>query len=93
MVAYDPYVTSEEARVLGVDLMSLEDLYASWEVVSLHAPLLPETEGMILGSHLASMKRNAALINTSRGAVVRGRDGRGSGGAARPVGCPRRHEP
>ena len=71
MVAYDPYVTSEEARVLGVDLMSLEDLYASWEVVSLHAPLLPETEGMILGSHLASMKRNAALINTSRGAVVR----------------------
>jgi phosphoglycerate dehydrogenase-like enzyme len=71
VVAYDPYVTSEEARVLGVDLMSLEDLFAASEVVSLHAPLLPETEGMILGSHLASMKRNAALINTSRGAVVR----------------------
>ncbi|HSK82204.1 MAG TPA: NAD(P)-dependent oxidoreductase [Rubrobacter sp.] len=71
VAAYDPYVTSEEARVLGVDLMSLEDLFASSEVVSLHAPLLPETEGMILGSHLASMKWNAALINTSRGAVVR----------------------
>jgi phosphoglycerate dehydrogenase-like enzyme len=71
VVAYDPYVTSEEARVLGVDLISLEDLFASSEVVSLHAPWLPETEGMILGSHLASMKRNATLINTSRGAVVR----------------------
>jgi phosphoglycerate dehydrogenase-like enzyme len=71
VVAYDPYVTSEEARVLGVDLISLEDLFASAEVVSLHAPWLPETEGMILGSHLASMKRNATLINTSRGAVVR----------------------
>jgi phosphoglycerate dehydrogenase-like enzyme len=71
VVAYDPYVTPEEARVLGVDLMSLEDLFASSEVVSLHAPLLPETEGIILGSHLASMKRNATLINTSRGAVVR----------------------
>jgi phosphoglycerate dehydrogenase-like enzyme len=71
VAAYDPYVTSEEARVLGVDLMPLEDLFASSEVVSLHAPLLPETEGMILGSHLASMKWNAALINTSRGAVVR----------------------
>ena len=71
VVAYDPYVTSEEACVLGVDLVSLEDLFASSEVVSLHAPWLPETEGMILGSHLASMKRNAILINTSRGAVVR----------------------
>jgi phosphoglycerate dehydrogenase-like enzyme len=71
VVAYDPYVTPEGARVLGVDLMSLEDLFASSEVVSLHAPLLSETEGMIQGSHLASMKRNATLINTSRGAVVR----------------------
>jgi len=71
VVAYDPYVTFEEAHVLGVDLMSLEDLFVSSEVVSLHAPLLPETEGMILGSHVASMKRNATLINTSRGAVVR----------------------
>jgi phosphoglycerate dehydrogenase-like enzyme len=71
VVAYDPYVSSEEARVLGVDLMSLEDLFASSDVVSLHAPWLPETEGMILGSHVASMKRNATLINTSRGAVIR----------------------
>ena len=71
VLAYDPYVTPEEARVLGVDLMPLEDLFASSEVVSLHTPLLPETEGMIRGSHLASMKRNATLINTSRGAVVR----------------------
>ena len=71
VVAYDPFVTPEEAHVLGVDLMSLEDLFASSDVVSLHVPLLPGTEGMILGSHLASMKRNATLINTSRGAVVR----------------------
>jgi phosphoglycerate dehydrogenase-like enzyme len=71
VVAYDPYVTPEEARDLGADLMSLEDLFASSDVVSLHAPLLPETEGMIQGFHLASMKRNATLINTSRGAVVR----------------------
>ena len=71
VVAYDPYVTPEEAHDLGVDLMSLEDLFESSEVVSLHSPWLPETEDMILGSHLASMKRNATLINTSRGAVVR----------------------
>jgi phosphoglycerate dehydrogenase-like enzyme len=71
LVVYDPYVTPEEVRSLDVDLMSLEDLFESSDVVSLHTPWLPETEGMILGSHLASMKRNATLINTSRGAVVR----------------------
>jgi phosphoglycerate dehydrogenase-like enzyme len=70
VVAYDPFVTSEEARTLDVDLVSLEDLFESSDVVSLHTPWLPETEGMILGSHLASMKGNATLINTSRGAVV-----------------------
>jgi phosphoglycerate dehydrogenase-like enzyme len=71
VVAYDPYVTPEEAHVLGVDLMSLQDVFTSSDVVSLHTPWLRETEGMILGSHVASMKRNATLINTSRGAVVR----------------------
>ncbi len=71
VVAYDPYLTSEEACVLGVDLMSLEELFESSDVVSLHAPLLSATEGMILSSHFASMKRNATFINTSRGAVVR----------------------
>jgi phosphoglycerate dehydrogenase-like enzyme len=71
VVAYDPYVTPEEAHLLDVDLISLEDLFESSEVVSLHAPLLSATEGMILGSHLDSMRRNATLINTSRGAVVR----------------------
>jgi phosphoglycerate dehydrogenase-like enzyme len=67
VVAHDPYVTTEEAQVLGVDLVSLEELFASADVVSLHTPWLPETEGMIRGYHLASMKQNAALINTSRG--------------------------
>jgi phosphoglycerate dehydrogenase-like enzyme len=70
VVAYDPYLTSEEACVLGVDLMSLEELFESSDVVSLHAPLLSATEGMILGFHFASMKRNATFINTSRGAIV-----------------------
>jgi len=72
LVAYDPYVTPEEARSLDVDLMSLEDLFESSDVVSLHTPWLTETEGMILGSHLASMKRNATLINTSRGGCSAG---------------------
>jgi phosphoglycerate dehydrogenase-like enzyme len=71
VAAYDPYLTTEEADVLGVEMMTLDRLFREADVVSLHAPWLPETEGLIRGSHLASMKRDATLVNTSRGAVVR----------------------
>jgi len=70
-LVYDPHVTEAEARELGVEAVSLEALFARSDVVSLHAPWLPETEGMITGELMRSMKRGAALINTARGAVVR----------------------
>lgn len=71
VAANDPYVTIEEAAVLGVELVALDRLFKEADVVSLHVPWLPETEGLIRGSHLASMKQGATLVNTSRGAVVR----------------------
>jgi phosphoglycerate dehydrogenase-like enzyme len=49
----------------------LEDIFRRADVVSLHTPWLPETEGMITGQHFTLMKPNAAFINTARGAVVR----------------------
>ncbi len=49
----------------------LEEVFARCDVVSLHAPHLKETEGMITGRHLRSMQPGATFINTSRGAVVR----------------------
>ncbi len=70
VLAYDPYVTAETAAALGVEPVGLEDLFRRCDVVSLHTPWLPETEGMIRGAHLASMKANATFINTARGAVV-----------------------
>ncbi len=70
VLAYDPYLTAETAAALGVEPVGLEDLFRRCDVVSLHTPWLPETEGMIRGAHLASMKANATFINTARGAVV-----------------------
>jgi phosphoglycerate dehydrogenase-like enzyme len=69
--AYDPFWTQEHAISLGVTLLSLEDIFRTCDVVSLHTPWLPETVGMITGELLASMKENATFINTARGAVVR----------------------
>ena len=70
VLAYDPYLAPETAAALGVEPVGLEELFRRCDVVSLHTPWLPETEGMIRGAHLAAMKANATFINTARGAVV-----------------------
>jgi phosphoglycerate dehydrogenase-like enzyme len=71
VVASDPLVSSEDAEALGARLCSLEELFSTCDVVSLHTPLLPATTGMITGALIASMKPHATFINTARGAIVR----------------------
>ncbi|NLF38735.1 hydroxyacid dehydrogenase [bacterium] len=71
VIAYDPFAAEETARMLGAGLCGLDELFRTADVVSLHTPWLKETEGMITGAHFAAMKRDAAFINTARGAVVR----------------------
>jgi phosphoglycerate dehydrogenase-like enzyme len=71
VIAYDPLVSPEKAAALGVELVSLEEIFLRSDVVSLHTPWLKETEGMITGAHLASMRPNSTFINSARGAVVR----------------------
>jgi phosphoglycerate dehydrogenase-like enzyme len=70
VIAYDPFVSPEDAESLGVRLCSLEACFQQGDVVSLHAPWLPETEKMIRRDHFASMKKDATFINTARGAIV-----------------------
>jgi phosphoglycerate dehydrogenase-like enzyme len=71
VIAYDPFVGADEAATLGVELCSLDDVFRRADVVSLHTPWLPETEGLITGAHFAVMKPGASFINTARGAIVR----------------------
>ncbi len=71
VIAYDPFVTPADAARLGVDLCPLEEVFCRADVVSLHAPWLPETVGLITGAHLAAMPQGATFINTARGAIVR----------------------
>jgi phosphoglycerate dehydrogenase-like enzyme len=70
VIAYDPFISREEAQRLGVTMVGLEELFAQSDVVSCHAPLLPETRKMLGGSHFAAMKYGTTFINTARGAVV-----------------------
>lgn len=71
VIAYDPFASDEVFRDLGVTRVdTLEEIFEKSDVVSLHTPWLKETEGMITGKLLGSMKENGIFINTSRGAVV-----------------------
>lgn len=70
LVATDPYVSPETASLLNVTLLPFERLLAQSDVVSLHVPLVRETNHLIDTRSLALMKRGANLINTSRGPVV-----------------------
>lgn len=70
ILLYDPFVSEEEAMNLGASKVDLETLLSESDLVSLHAPWLPSTEGMIGARELALLKDGCVLINTSRGRLV-----------------------
>jgi D-lactate dehydrogenase len=59
-----------QCQAFGVRYVELGELLAASDIVSLHCPLTPQTRHLIDAAALATMKRGAMLINTSRGAVV-----------------------
>ncbi|VAW48341.1 D-lactate dehydrogenase [hydrothermal vent metagenome] len=69
VLAYDPN-PSTEAEKLGARYVSLETLYQQSQIISLHLPLLPETQHMINARAIAQMPQGVMLINTSRGGLL-----------------------
>ena len=67
---YDPYVTPEEAASLGVEKLELDELCATADVLSIHAPALPETMHMIGPAQLSALPDGATVINTARGPLI-----------------------
>ncbi|MBG0739194.1 phosphoglycerate dehydrogenase [Paeniglutamicibacter antarcticus] len=70
VLAYDPYVTSARAAQLGVQLVSLDELLAQSDFITIHMPKTPETVGMIGADAFARMKKTAYVINVARGGLV-----------------------
>jgi len=69
-LVHDPFLAPDEARALGAEPVELDALLARADVVSLHAPLLPETRGLLDRRRLALLRDGAVLVNTARGALV-----------------------
>lgn len=66
----DPFVSAQDANKAGVELVELDDLCRQADYISVHAPLLPATRGLIGPAQFDLMKPTAAVINTSRGPLI-----------------------
>ena len=67
---YDPYVAKDVLAAAGVEGVSFDDLLARSDFISVHAPLLPATRGLINAAAFAKMKKGALIINTARGPLI-----------------------
>ena len=70
LLVHDPFVSASEVQEAGGALVSLEALLRQADVISLHARLQPETEGLIGRRELAMMKPTAYLVNTARAGLI-----------------------
>src|SRR5277367_2765802 len=70
ILACDPYVTSQLAQDLAVELCSLEEVYANSDYLTLHVSLTPETEGFLNESAFGKMKPGIRVVNCARGELI-----------------------
>jgi D-3-phosphoglycerate dehydrogenase len=70
VIAYDPYVAAARAAQLGVRLVSLEELLAESDVISVHLPKNAETVGIIADRQLHMVKPGVLIVNAARGGIV-----------------------
>jgi len=70
ILGVDPYVTSEQAAIHGVELVDLDALLARSDAVTVHVPLTRATRGLIGAAAIARMKPGAVVLNVARGGIV-----------------------
>ncbi|HET7385024.1 MAG TPA: C-terminal binding protein [Pseudolabrys sp.] len=70
VIAHDPYAKPEVFKATGVDSVDFDALLKTSDYVSVHAPLLPATRGMMNAAAFAKMKKGAYLVNTARGPLI-----------------------
>ncbi len=63
---YDPYLSEEESRSLGVRRVSLDEIFSECDIISVHAPTTSETKQMIGAAHFGAIRDGALFVNTAR---------------------------
>lgn len=70
VLVFDPVMTTERARELGVKMVTLDELYAKSDFITYHVTINPNTKGMINKDTIAKMKKGVRIINCARGGIM-----------------------
>ncbi|MGB0747924.1 MAG: phosphoglycerate dehydrogenase [Magnetospiraceae bacterium] len=70
VLGFDPFLTPEKARDLGIEKVELKDLFARSDFISLHTPLTEATRNIIGPKAIAAMKKGVRIINCARGGLI-----------------------
>jgi len=70
IVAYDPFVSPDRAKRLGVELLSLDEIFATADMLTIHLPRTPQTENLINADSIEKMKDGVRIVNVARGGIV-----------------------
>ena len=70
VLAYDPFVSKEQAEKLGFTLASLEEIYKASDFITVHTPLTDETRNLLNAETFAKMKKGVRVINCARGGII-----------------------
>jgi D-3-phosphoglycerate dehydrogenase len=71
VIAYDPFISTERASQLGVELVELDDLFARSDFISTHVPRTDQTYHLLRAENFAKMKDGVRIVNCARGGVVK----------------------
>jgi len=74
VLAYDPFISTEKAKQLGIELADLETIYKRADFITLHTPKTKETANLINKDTIARMKDGVRIINCARGGIVNEQD-------------------
>lgn len=74
VIAADPYAPKELFEKFNVESVTMDELYEKSDFISVHAPLLPETKGLVNKEAFKKMKKTAIIVNTARGPLIDEKD-------------------
>ncbi|MFZ5908267.1 MAG: phosphoglycerate dehydrogenase [Nitrospirota bacterium] len=74
IIAFDPFLSEEKAQEMGVEKVSLPDLFKRADFITVHTPLTPETRNLINKEVIKTMKPGVRIINCARGGIINEKD-------------------
>jgi len=74
VIAYDPFLSEEQANASGIKKVSLDEIFEGSDFITIHAPLTPETKGIINAGTIGRMKEGVRIINCARGGIINEQD-------------------